>query len=256
MALAVEDENPDKDRGDLKCAGQDDQGACDPSLEPAPQDSAERDAKNRLDRADDVGEMVAIPIADGADKHPIGERPEVRAGIVIVEREVQCEVQERRPRESDPCRAPDPEREGQTDPPDDERVIDGENRLPLRREVVLPENDVRRHVQQEKCRAGHQIQRQVRRGGPKDRGERDPRGVRPGKGRRADDQMGGGIQPPALTGSGKVTGHDGPVDFAPDELAHVARDPFPQFALQFGPHDVGHDIAQHIFIDLDIVGHI
>lgn len=176
----------------------------------------------------------------------------MRAAVVVVQREIEGEVEERAPGEGDQRGPFEPNRERAGQTPSEERVIDREDGLPLGRKVVLVEHDIWRHVQHVKRGCGHDIERQIRCSAAQNRGQCDPWRAWPRKGRGADDQVGRGIQPLAPGTLREIPGHDRAMDLAPDQFANIAGDAFAQFTLQLGPHDLGHDITQHVFVDLKV----
>ena len=88
-----------------------------------------------------------VPIADGAFKHPIRHRPEMRAAVIVMERKVKGQMHERGPRKHHRVLGPKPPGQPERPAPDKKGIVDGKDLLPGGREVELIEYRLRGDLQ-------------------------------------------------------------------------------------------------------------
>ncbi len=85
----------------------------------------------------------------------------MRAGVIVVQRKIKRQMQQPRACEGDEGRAFGPKRKAQEPAPDEEGVIDREDRLPCVGIIEDAEDDLCVGSHQEQVPAGHKIERQI-----------------------------------------------------------------------------------------------
>lgn len=159
-------------------------------MEAAPQDPTQAERQRGFEW-DDIGSIRAhVPIADRALIDPVSEWLEVRSAVVMVERQVEGDMEERRAGQGPEPRAAQPEAEPEERGVERRGVVDGEDAPPERREIASLEDRLKIPPQRQTFIGDQQIKREIRQHAADQRGGCHRTAPRPPESGRRDQKMG------------------------------------------------------------------
>ena len=124
----------------------------------APLNDAKTSDGQGLQWCNDAGMMIVVPVADRAFKHPGRDWPKVSSPIVVMEGKVECDMQQGRAAKRQQPRSFEQGACCNDGAPDENRIVDGENRLPCRGEVITAKDGAGRSPIYKDAPPGQQIE--------------------------------------------------------------------------------------------------